>query len=396
MSSTFRIHSTAIAVAALMGTAFSAQANLTNPEISLVLDGHYQSGERALGEREEGFALGHTELAISAAVDDKFYGKLTTVLESHEGEIEVGLEEAFIQTLAMPWALSVRAGRFLSEIGYLNNQHLHSDAFVERPAAYRAFLGGHYFDDGIRLNWIAPTDTYWELGTEVFGGDPLQAEGLDHAETVGVYHLYSKWGGDIGLAHSWQAGISWLRNENGQGGVHEEHAEDLLDDHDHDHSHGAEFTGRDLFNVSAVYKWAPGGNYKYNHLTISAEYFYLDSPFAGEEHDHDHHALAEEAGADYFDGWYVSGVYQISPSWSAGLRYGQMSAGLMEAHGDHSHYHPADIKETEAMLAWHPSHFSTVRLQYSHQDVHGLDHADDHQFTLQYVMTLGAHDAHQF
>ncbi|MBW3140500.1 OprO/OprP family phosphate-selective porin [Ferrimonas balearica] len=384
---------------ALAGAPFlslaAPEGSLTNPNLSLVLDGYYQDGERALGEREEGFNLGHTELAISAAIDDKFYGKLTTVLETHDGETEIGLEEAFIQTLAMPGGLSVRAGRFLSDIGYLNNQHLHTDAFVERPAAYRAFLGGHYFDDGVRINWVAPTDFYWEFGGEAFSGDPLQAEELESVETVGVYHLYTKLGGDIGQSHSWQASLSWLRNENGQShaGEHDHDLEvaELADEHDHEHGHGAAFTGRDLFNVSAVYKWAPGGNYKYNHFTLSGEYFYLDAPFEHEE-GHDE----EETGPDYYDGWYLSGVYQFSPSWSAGVRYGEMSAAMLEIHDDHGHFHDARIKETEAMVAWHPSHFSAVRLQYTHQDLTEFGDFDDQVITLQYVMTLGAHGAHQF
>lgn len=61
----------------------SAFANpISNPEISVVLDGYYQDGERNNSEREEGFGLGHTELGLSANIDDKFYGALTAVLES--------------------------------------------------------------------------------------------------------------------------------------------------------------------------------------------------------------------------------------------------------------------------------------------------------------------------
>lgn len=155
---------------------FAADPSLTNPAISAVLDGYYQNAERPMAERVEGFGLGHTELALSANIDDMFYGKLTTVIEVADGETKVGLEEAFIQTLAMPYGLSMRGGRFLSDVGYLNNQHVHSDAFSDRPAAYRAFLGGHYFDDGVRLDYVAPTDLYWSMGVEAFKGDNMRAE----------------------------------------------------------------------------------------------------------------------------------------------------------------------------------------------------------------------------
>ncbi|GAA5191522.1 hypothetical protein [Ferrimonas gelatinilytica] len=391
----------AITLGACLSAPFSASLSaeiLSNPAISLALDGYYQEGERPLDYRDTGFGLGHTELALSATIDDKFYGKVTTVLESFEGELELELEEAFIQTLAMPAGLSLRAGRFFAETGYLNGQHLHSDAFVSRPAVYRALLGNHYFDDGIRINWVAPTDLYWELGGELFDGAPLQAEDLDHPETVGVYHLYTKFGGDIGIDHSWQVALSWLRNENGQGHAEpHDHVEvaEVVDEHEH--AHGARFTGRDLYNLSAVYKWAPGGNYKYRHLTLSGEYFYLNAPFAEDSDPHEPGILAtEEHEPEFFDGWYLSGVYQFAPSWSVGLRYGEMNAALWEELEEEGHFHDARIREVEAMVAWHPSHFSTVRLQYVDQRVTELGDFDDQVFTLQYVMTLGAHGAHQF
>ncbi|BDY06576.1 hypothetical protein [Ferrimonas sp. YFM] len=370
-----------------------------NPAISVVLDGYYQDGDRALGSREDGLGLGETELAISGAIDDQFYGKLTTVLETHDGDTEVELEEAFIQTMGLPGGLSIRGGRFLSDLGYLNSQHPHSDSFVERPAIYRAFLGGHYFDDGLRLNWVAPTETYWVLGAEGFSGDSLQAEGIEESEleSVGVYHLYTKLGGDWGTDHSWQLGFSWLRNENGQG-HHEEHEEEEHEEHADEgdahagHSHSASLTGRDLYSLDAVYKWAPNGNYKNNFLTLSAEYMLMDKPFeeAGGE---------ENLPADY-KGWYVSGVYQFNPNWSAGVRYGELTAsmGHEEEHdGEHHlHFEEGKLKETEVMVAWHNSHFSTVRLQYTHQDDELFGSKDDQILTLQFVMALGAHGAHQF
>jgi len=79
--------------------ASSAFANtLSNPEIGIVLDGYYQDGQRNNSERGEGFGLGHTELNMSANIDDKFYGNLTTVIESHGDHTELLLEEAFVQT----------------------------------------------------------------------------------------------------------------------------------------------------------------------------------------------------------------------------------------------------------------------------------------------------------
>ena len=372
---------------------FAQTPTLSNLTVSAVLDGYYQSEDRLMTERAKGFGLGETELAFSASIDDMFFGKLTTVFESHEGETEVNVEEAFIQTMALPNGFTVRAGRFLSDIGYLNNQHLHTDAFTSRPSAYRAFLGGHYFDDGLRVSYIAPTDLYWTMGAEVFSGDSLRAEdesGEREFDSTGVYTAFTKIGGDIGIESSWQLGASYLRNENG-----------LLTPEEHDeegeeaHAHSASYTGKNTFVADFVYKWAPNGNYKYQHLTLSAEYFRV-SDFMVPDLDEEHlSAEHDEEGSvnDYHQAWYVSGVYQFSPSWSAGLRYGKLNTQVLHE----EHFDQQTLKETELSVAWHNSHFSTVRVEFSHQSNIGFDNAEnDNVITLQYVMALGAHNAHQF
>ncbi|WP_445775859.1 hypothetical protein [Shewanella sp.] len=396
-----RVSLLALACAVSSYSAMAEDSSLTNPNISAVLDGYYQTGDRPLAERAEGFGLGETELALSANIDEMFYGKVTAVVESHDGETELNLEEAFIQTLALPNGLSVRAGRFLSDVGYLNNQHKHTDAFTERPAAYRAFLGGHYFDDGVRLSYVAPTDVYWTMGVEAFKGDSMRAadeHGERDFDDVGVFSALTKIGGDIGIESSWQLGLSYLRNENGLAYAEEHEDEEETDDEHEEHSHSASYTGENTYVADFVYKWAPNGNYKYQNLTVSGEYFRVTDIFgeepghdddAGDVDDHDH----EFSGDDYHEGWYLSSVYQFSPSWSAGVRYGQVDT--YEIHEDH--LDPQKLKETELSVAWHSSHFSTVRLQYTHQQGTNFDgFEDDNIVTLQYVMSLGAHGAHQF
>jgi len=367
---------------------------LSTPTISVILDGYYQSDDRLLTERVKGFGLGETELALSTSIDDMFYGKLTTVFESHDGESEVNIEEAFMQTMALPNGFTVRAGRFLSDIGYLNNQHLHTDAFTSRPSAYRAFLGGHYFDDGLRVSYIAPTDLYWLIGTEVFTGNSLRSadeSGEREFDSTGVYTAFTKMGGDIGIESSWQLGVSYLRNENGQLSPQEHDSEEEHVEDEHGDAHSASYTGKNTFITDFVFKWAPNGNYKYQHLTLSAEYFRVSDFIAADLHDEKPNG--ENNDKDYHQAWYVSGVYQFSPNWSAGLRYGKLASQL--PHEDY--FEQQTLKETELSVAWHNSHFSTVRLEFSHQSNVGFENAqNDNVITVQYVMALGAHSAHQF
>jgi len=46
------------------------------------------------------------------------------------------------------------------------------------------------------------------------------------------------------------------------------------------------------------------------------------------------------------------------------------------------------------MLDWSPSEFSRLRLQYAHDK--SLINQIDNQWSLQYIMNLGAHGGHEF
>lgn len=223
------------------------------------------------------------------------------------------------------------------------------------------------------------------MGIEAFKGDSMRAAD-EHNEReykeLGVYTAYTKFGGDIGANGSWLAGLSYMRNENGRLTA-DEHESDEHESEEHEHSHSAQYTGENTYIADFVYKWAPNGNYKYQHLTLSGEYFKVTdfTPLQGSGE-----ANLGTQNVDDQQGWYLSGVYQLSPNWSTGLRYGEVDT--QEMHGDH--FHPQKLEETELSLAWHNSHFSTVRLQYTNQKGTNFDGIeDDNVFTLQYVMTLG-------
>ncbi len=367
--------------------AASPTANPAPIDYGLVLDGAYVSDDLALAHRERGFGLGHAELTVGGRIDDVFSGRLTAALHHHEGETEVEVEEAFIDALALPKGLQLRAGRFLSQVGYLNERHTHADDFAERPLLYRAFLGTHWSDTGLRLNWVAPTVLYWRIGVEAFDGGRLAGE-APGGRSIGVTTLSTRVGGDIGWSHSWQLGLSLLRNRNvpppeandGHDDDEHDHGHDHEDEHGHDHAHGAGYTGERIFIADAVWKWAPGGNNAARQLRLSGEYARVTdvSEFAGDD--------------DFHEAWYLAAVYRFAPQWEAGVRTGMLK--VSEPHGDH--FHRGRLRETSLMLAWVRSHFSTVRLQWTTQrDRGGFEHADN-TLTLQYVMSLGAHGAHAF
>jgi hypothetical protein len=321
-------------------------------------------GEGAPSAR--GFSLGESEISFAANIDDKFFGQLTVALGGEDGGTEVGVEEAFVETTALPHNLSVRAGRFFSNVGYLNSHHAHTDKFFDRPLPYQAFLGNQYGDDGVQLRWVAPTDVFLELGGELFRGENFPAGGAANGGN-GTRTLFAHVGGDIGGESSWLAGLSAI---------------DASAD-------GAEdgFSGDTrLLIADATWKWAPGGNFKDGGVTLRGEYFQEDRDGAWTDPEDATNVLPWNGKRD---GAYAEAVWRINRRWEAGYRYDWLSgldAGPFGADVD-------PVRHTIA-LTWLNSEFSLLRLQLSH-DRPNADDSDD-AVTLQYQFNLGAHGAHKF
>ncbi len=371
-----------------------------NPKISLILDGSYAdySVNRhapevpgfLLGDetepRPEGMSLGETELAIEANVDQSFHA-WTTLSVAPEGGI--GVEEAYVNTLALPDGFSVKFGRFFSDIGYQNHQHAHAWEFVDAPLVYRTMLGTQLGDDGIQFRWLAPIDTFFELGTELLRGDAFPAGG-DGRNGIKAITGFAHVGGDAGLSGSWRLGLSHLRADANRRPSGDEDDGTLVT-----------FDGKsDLTILDGVYKWSPNGNATVRNAVIQGEYFF--------RHEHGNLVFDPDGAADASNyrgdqqGFYLQGVYQFMPRWRVGLRYDRLFADndvsnamadtpleLIADDGGH------DPQRWSLMTDFSNSEFSRFRLQYSLDDSRP-GHREESQVFLQYIFSLGPHPAHQF
>jgi hypothetical protein len=364
----------------------SSAANTFNPALGAVLSARYAvvdqgwdeipgfmpSGE--IGTGESGFAVGEAEINLNSNVDSAFFGNLTFALHEEDGAAEIELEEAWVQTTGLPAGLSLTGGRLFSGAGYLNQFHRHADDFADRPLPYQAFLGGQYRVDGIQARWIAPTSLLFELGTELNWGGGFPA--TENGETSpSAWTLFAKLGGDAGISNSWQLGFSWI-------------AADAVDrgagDHDTE-ADPATFSGdSDLAVVDFVWKWAPNGNSNSRNFKLQGEYFsrserglIADIPYDGDQM-----------------GWYLQGIWQFVPRWRVGLRHDEVDAnnGPLLAATDLEDPGRSSSRDS-LMLDWSPSEFSRLRLEYINDRV--LPQTD-HQWFLQYIMSVGAHGAHAY
>ncbi len=383
-----------------------AQENAFNPSISLILQGtaarssqdpaNYQitgfapsGGE--VGPAPRSFSLGESELIVAANIDPYFRGQLVAAL-TPENEAEV--EEAFFQTLMLGMGTTLKGGRFLSGIGYLNEIHQHAWDFQDAPLAYQAFLGGRLNDDGVQLRWLAPTDLFLEFGAELGRGRSFpSAESSRNG--VGAWSLFAHAGGDLGASTAWRAGLSYLQAKP-EGRAFED--VDSLGN-----PVNQSFTGTsELWIADFVLKWSPEGNASVTNFKLQGEYFRRSE--AGSL-TYDDGTAVRGAYASRQSGWYLQGVYQFMPRWRAGLRYDRLdhgtvdnaivTGGLGPSAADFgplmTAYNPT---RSTAMLDWSPSEFSRIRLQVAADKSRAG--VTDNQVLVQYLYSLGAHGAHRF
>lgn len=371
----------------------TATNNSFNPAIGVVLNGKYSNfsegntdikGFATPGEGarpEEGLKLGESEVNMQANVDDKFRGNITTSFVNEDGSDGIEIEEAFVQTLPgidLPSGMSVKAGRALWTLGYLNEQHAHVDDFADRPLPYRVFLNNAYNDDGAEVSYVLPTDFYSEIGGGVFRGDDYPF-GSASGSGNGSWSAFTRVGGDIGNNQTWRLGGYILSGDTAGSSSNED---------------TVSFKGNtDLYISDLRYTWAPTGNPYEKEVLLQGEYFYRNQNGTYEDID-------AATGAVNFDdnssGWYAQGVYKFHPQWRAGYRYSQLESpntpdGLVGSVLDSGGHNP---DAHALMVDWSNSEFSRVRLQYNHENPGSGK--DDNQFMLQYIMSLGAHGAHKY
>ena len=380
-------------------SAAPSSANSFNPAVSMVLSGTYEQLQRdpaipvtgfAMSANNtgytRGFSLQESELGIAADIDPLFRGVGTFSLAPEGG---ISVENGFVQTSALGNGLNLNFGRFFSGLGYLNEQHSHVWDFVDQPLVYRVMWDNQLGEDGMQLKWLAPTDMFIEIGGEAGRGLDFPGTNRQNKNGTGAGVLFAHIGDDVGIENSWRAGVS----------LHETRQVDAL-------SNAVDSLGMPISGLTNsftgdsrtagldfVWKYSPNGNISDRYLKVQSEYFQRRENGLLTD------SLANTGSyAVTQSGWYLQSVYQFMPDWRTGLRYdrldsGNASLGATFAPGIISNYgfHPTRLTW---MADYNASEFSRIRLQLAHDNSRqGLA---DNQLFVQYIMSLGAHGAHQY
>jgi hypothetical protein len=372
-----------------------------NPDISLILQGRYAqlddiehrhlSGFLPAGHDHgaaRGFSLDHTELVMAASIDPWFRGYFNLALADEEVEVE----EAWVQTSSLGNGLSIKGGRFLSDLGYQNTQHPHAWDFADNNLMYRALFGEAYGNDGVQLKWVAPTELFMEFGFEAGRGAGFP--GTDRNRNgIGSHALFGHLGGDVGVSNSWRGGLSYLA---ARASEREGELEDLFDEPAETLFSGTSKT----WVADFVWKWAPHGNASERNFKFATEYFRRSErgSLLCTDNTPDDGACdgTEDAYRSRQSGFYAQGVYQFMPRWRTGYRYDRLNPDTVDFGANSAFLPVADHKPARhsLMLDYAPSEFSRLRLQYSKD--RSMESLSENQWFVQYIHSLGAHGAHTF
>lgn len=356
--------------------------------------------------KKRGFTLQQAELSLAGAVDPWFQGKahIVTFLDAEEGETIVELEEAYLTTQQLPAGLQLKAGTFLTEFGRINPQHPHAWDWQDQPVVNTRFFGADGMrGPGARLAWLVPSDTYTELffgvhngngetmtsflaNDEVYGERPIGGrfftERPVRAGNDLVYTLRAASSVDLSDSASLGVGASALFGPNSTGGD----ADTMI--------YGADF----------VFRWRPVSNDRgWPFFKLQGEILVREFDAAEQTDEADPLNPVVVAGDTLTDrGAYLQALYGFSPGWAAGVRvdwaagsgdnYDAGTQTLVSRDGDP---YRTDRVRVSPMLAWQPSEFSRVRLQYDFDD---SDHLEDevHSVWLGFEILIGSHPPHSY
>ena len=372
----------------LVGT-FAVGGSTANDFGALQLGGH--------DPNQRGFTVQGAELALQGAVDPYFRGSANIAfLLDNGGETGVELEEAWLETVSLPYNLQIRAGQYLTEFGRINTQHPHAWGFVDAPIVNGRLLGEDGMrNPGARLSWLVPTPFYSEL----FFGVQNSQGGTAHSfrNDNGGDLFFGRINGDRGVkkfsdmlySARYAASFEPTDNQTLLGGLSAVFGPNSSGDN----------TDTQIYGADVYWKWksprAHGGFPFVSWQTEALLRRYQAGASATVDLNND--TVLDPVPREMVTDWgaYSQVLWGFTPGWVAGLR-GDYAAG---GKADYEKLYGPDLSRAmrwriSPNLTWYPSEFSKIRLQYNYdnRDLIGVDHS----VWLQFEFLLGAHAAHKF
>ncbi|MCH2533931.1 MAG: hypothetical protein MK008_05770 [Bdellovibrionales bacterium] len=305
------------------------------------------------------------ELLLYGPVDHLFSGQLNIAGHNEGGEFVFELHEGFISSNSLIPKSEIKIGKFLLDIGRLNNVHQHDWLFTTAPKVHREFL--HPGSDVLEAE--GASDTGIEYSLLVPGQELINVKvGVTNGECFGHCH-------EDGLRPSYP--LHYLRvtgfiPESSQTGW-------LIGGNYLSRIEGGS-TKTKLYGMDLTYKQRQGAILKW----LSQSEFYYQWQQSPVE-------------TTYKSGFYSYLQYGFSKQLFLGMRFDGFSHLNMKFETNSKGREDFDYALSPS-VTYKPSEFSLVRLSYLHEvnTTQGVSDTKNRQVQLQFVYFLGAHPAHIF
>jgi hypothetical protein len=293
------------------------------------------------GPDKVSFQLQEVELGLQAVVDPYARADVFAAIGPEGAEIE----EAYVTTLGLPAGLQLRAGKFFSTFGRMNQQHPHVWEFVDAPLVRSRLLAEETLaGPGVLAGWLAPLPWYAELQLAAQSTAPTEE---DTEQLTGVARLLQYF--SLGEATTLGVGLSAARRDEGTPGAF-----------------------RDLGGADLYVRIRPLATRAY--LALQGEVY--ARKLRG----------VPDVDSDTQHGWWAQAFWRQDAYWGYGARYEEAPSAAEGLEGTE--------RRVSGVIAWLPSEFQRIRVQLSYDRLPGGQ--DGLEALLHLEFGIGAHGAHPF
>jgi hypothetical protein len=294
-----------------------------------------------------------TEIAVQSVVDP--YARadffLSVARDPASGNFGLDLEEGYLTTLDLPAALQLKAGKFRSTFGKINNIHPHALSFIDVPNVYANYFGEEGLnDEGFSLSVLVPNplEFYQELTFEATRGPDGNLSFVRSTGDRYLYlgHLKNFW--DLTDNATLELGLSGVAGPN-------------------DSAYSSAIGG-----VDVTYKWKPVQFNTYQSFVLQAEALWSDKKVS----------TARKVKSW---GMYTLATYQLDKRIFLTGRFDYSNTP------DNSSYVERAYSGT---LGWLATEFQKVEVQFKATDTNIGSHRNE--LLLRSVFVIGAHGAHAY
>ena len=344
---------------AMAQTPNSMFSNLANPAIGM----NALFTGKAVPTLNQPYGLGFDEAEISLiSVVDPYWTFASNIVFLPDHTVDP--EEIWARSVNIP-SVQLKLGKLRGTFGKHGLLHTHAFPFIQAPIVMPNTIGEEGFKDpGVEAAWLTPLPWYVELTAGAYQAigvsddNPLDFGSTRHDNIPLLGHLKSLV--DVNDATTFELGVSTLQGRGTDGNVHA--------------AYGGDVTFRNV----------PARNSNRHGWILMSEYLQKGTRAGG--------SYAREQ-----DGGYASFQYRLSQVWWTGVRAEQARDSFTDFMVDEAGAAvPGTVHRGSVNIAWTPSEFSFIRLEYSHSKASAGVHPTDDRILLQLSYTIGYHPAHAY